>query len=209
MSRKQVLARARKHKQPVVAFKALKALGDEKMQVIDERLLAGDSCALVVDLIQQEWGDLDDMSAASVKKMLERYRGSELREKTLARIAGAQKMSEISVINHRLNALDEMDNLVRLQRARVEKILVREADLPNGILLKDASFEMRLLKDTLTDLGRLQLETGVLARAPKTVKGTITDSDGQVREFAWTEEQEELMRTLENVERRALPHGEV
>jgi hypothetical protein len=207
MSRKQVCARARKAIGPTVAHKALKALGEEKMGRIDEMLLEGTPCALIAKSIQEDWGEMLDTQQASIKKMLERYRGTELRDRTLARIAGAQGKAEVSVINTRLNALDEMDMMVRIQKDRVTRILSREADLPKGILLKDASNEMRLMKEMLFDLGKIQLETGVLHRAPKTVKGSMTDPTGQVQQFEWTEEQEDLMAVLERAEQRALTHG--
>jgi hypothetical protein len=102
------------------------------MARIDEMLLEGTPCA---DRQVDPGGLGRDArhQQASIKKMLERYRGTELRDRTLARIAGAQGKAEVSVINTRLNALDEMDMMVRIQKDRVTRILAREADLPKGI----------------------------------------------------------------------------
>ena len=69
--------------------------------------------------------------------------------------------------------------------------------------LKNTTNEIRLLKDMLVDLGRVQMETGLLPRAAKTIKGTVTGADGQIKEFAWTEEQEELFKEIEELESAA------
>lgn len=196
-----------KGKGPSRAFKKLKSLGEERMNDIDSRLLSGEPCSSIAAWIQVELGKCKDIKPASLKKMLERYRETELRQKMLSRIANAQRGDSIKTINKRLNALDEMEEMVRIQRGRVDKILMRESKLPDGILLKDASNEVRLLKDMLLDLGKIQLETGLLPRATKTFKGTMVGADGQVREFEWTEEQEELFKRIEQIERHAAEDG--
>jgi hypothetical protein len=185
------------------AFKKLKSLGADRMNEVDARLLSGEPCSSIAAWIQVDLGKCKDIKPASLKKMLERYRETELRQKTLARIANAQRGDSIKTIQKRLNALDEMEDMVRVQRGRVEKILMREANLPEGMLLRDASNELRLLKDMLLDLGKIQLETGLLAKAPKTFRGSMVSSDGQVKHFEWTEEQEELFRMIEKIENHA------
>lgn len=185
------------------AFKNLKMLGEEVMQQIDSRLLTGESTRTIAAWIQDDLGKLKDIQLLSLEKTLRRYRETELRNRTLERITQAQKGAAVSTVQKRLNALEELDELARLQRARIDKMLMREQDLPNGILLKDTAGEMRLLKDTLTDLGRLQLETGLLVRAPKTVKGQLTRPDGTTETFEWTEEQEQMFRELEQAEQHA------
>ena len=183
------------------AFKRLKSLGEERMQEVDSRLLSGEPCSAIAAWIQVDLGKLKDIKPASLKKTLERYRETELRNRTLERIAQAQSGSAIKTIQKRLNALDEMEEIVRFQRIRVDKIMMRESKLPEGILLKDTSNEIRLLKDMLLDLGKLQLETGLLPRAAKTFKGSMVGADGEVRQFEWTEEQEELFQTISQMDR--------
>ena len=183
------------------AFKRLKSLGEERMQEVDSRLLSGEPCSAIAAWIQVDLGKLKDIKPASLKKTLERYRETELRNRTLERIAQAQSGSAIKTIQKRLNALDEMEEIVRFQRIRVDKIMMRESKLPEGILLKDTSNEIRLLKDMLLDLGKLQLETGLLPRAAKTFKGSVVGADGEVRQFEWTEEQEELFQTISQMDR--------
>ena len=87
--------------------------------------------------------------------------------------------------------------MVVIQRTRVDKMLLMEKDKP--ILLKIATDEIRLLKEMLVDLGKVQLETGILPKATRRITGTITGADGETAEFSWTEEQEQLYRELERV----------
>lgn len=178
------------------AHSKLKALGEEVMNEIDRRLLAGEPASSLAAWLQVDLGKLKDVQPASAKKMLERYRETELRDKTLARIAAVQTNDSIKTVSVRLNAMDELEDMVRIQSGRLRKLLTQEEGLPNGIINKAVNPEMRLLKEMMVDLGRLQLETGVLARASKTFKGTVTTEEGEVRHFEWTEEQEKLFSEL-------------
>ena len=76
-------------------------------------------------------------------------------------------------------------------------MLMMEKDKP--LLLKSTTDEIRLLKEMLVDLGRVQMETGVLPKATRKVTGMITDAAGVIAEFSWTEEQEQLYHELERI----------
>lgn len=178
------------------AFKALKELGADRMAAIDEMLTRGVVASQVASIIRDEWQLLGGIKHDSVKKMLERYRKSELRERIVAQIAGASEGVRASTLQKRASALDSLQELVDIQTGRFKKMLAREAQGP--LLLKQVSDEGRLLKEMLVELGRLQLETGLLARAPKKVTGTVTDASGQVSNFQWTQEQDELFRSIES-----------
>ena len=56
-------------------------------------------------------------------------------------------------------------------------------------------YEARLLKDMLAELGRLRSKPGC-PRAPRRITGSLL-LEGNSAEFAWTQEQEALFRTLE------------
>lgn len=178
-----------------LAFKRLHELGEEKVAELDRRLGRGELPRDLAQLIQDDWQLLQDVQPDSVKKMLERYRKTELRDKVLARIAGQNDLVRTKTLARRLNAMEEIQTLVEVQRGRFEKMLVRESQSP--LLLKQVSEEGRLLKDMLVELGKLQLETGVLVRAPKKLTGTLTDEEGNIQRFSWTEEQEALARIIE------------
>jgi len=177
------------------SFKRLHDLGTVRLTEIDRMLGRGNLPRDVARLIQVEWGQLTEVKPDSVKKMLERYRKTQLREKVLAQLAGTNQVVRTATLQKRLNAMEEIQHLVAVQRGRFEKMLVREQAGP--LLLKQVSEEGRLLKDMLVELGKLQLETGVLVRAPKKLTGTLTDEEGNIQRFSWTEEQEALARIIE------------
>lgn len=185
------------------ALKRLQSLGPEVMDRIDSRLLAGDPAKQIVRWVQSELGQLTAVKEDTLKKALERYREHDLRKRTLERIANAQSGHNLTSVAKRLNAMDQLEEMVRHQRVRVDKLLARESQLPQGILLKDTTNEIRLLKDMLVDLGRVQLETGLLPRASRTLRGQVVGADGEVKHFEWTEEQEELFREIEELEGHA------
>jgi hypothetical protein len=179
------------------AFSTLRALGDEVMSRVDSRLLSGESAIAIAHWLQHDLKLLTNVKEDSTRKMLERYRETDLRNRTMQRIMVAQSQVPLKTVEKRLNAMDELEEMVRIQRSRVDKVLMKETVLPGGILLKSTSEEIKLLKEMLVDLGRQQLETGVMARASRTFKGQMTDANGEVKEFIWTEEQEKLFKELE------------
>jgi hypothetical protein len=182
------------------AFKQLHALGKDVMDRIDSKLTSGEGGMVVARWLQDDCGLLTEVRTATLKKTLERYRESDLRNRVLQRITEAQSTLAIKTVAKRLNAMDELEEIVRVQRLRVDKLLAKEKDMPNGLVLTTASSEIRLLKDMLVNLGSIQLETGFIAKAPKKIIGHMIGEDGQVREFAWTEEQEALFNELEGRE---------
>ena len=142
----------------------LESLGPEVMDRIDSRMASGESPITVARWVQEDLQQLTDVKLETLKKALHRYLGSELRDKVMARIAAAQRGASQATVLKRLNAMDELEEMVRHQRGRVDKLLMREEQLPGGILLKDTTNEIRLLKDMLVDLGRVQMETGLLPK---------------------------------------------
>lgn len=184
------------------AFKRLHALGAERVAQIDEMLLKGIPASQVAMVLHGEWKVLTDVKADSVKKMLERYRKTELRARIVHQVAGATQGLRASTLQKRLNAMDELEALVRSQKDRFEKMYMKEK--PTPLLMKQVTDEGRLLKEMLVELGRLQLETGVLQRAPKKISGTLTDEHGVQRAFEWTTEQEALFQQIEAIEHAGL-----
>jgi hypothetical protein len=178
--------------EPAGAFKRLKALGADAMAEIDERLSQGQTPTAVTKWMQSEKNWLPDMKEGSLKKTLDRYLQKEVRPRALARLSEANRKVPLAAVQKRMNAMERLADLVDTQALRLDKVLKREKDLPAGMLLGDVKHEARLLKDMLVDLGRLQIETGVLARAPRRMTGTLLNPNGEVTEFTWTEEAEQL-----------------
>ena len=180
------------------AYVALKTLGTDMVLQIDEKLIAGETGRMVADWLQKD-GLLKDVKREALIRMIERYRGTEVREKLVKRIADAQTGKSLITVARRATALEELEEIARIQRKRVDKMLALEDGKP--MLITATSNEIRMLKEILVDLGHMQLETGVIVRAPKTVKGVMMGRNGEEVAFSWTEEQAKLYQELEGVER--------
>ena len=70
------------------AYVALKTLGTDIVLQIDEKLIAGETGRMVADWLQKA-GLLKDVKREALIRMIERYRGTEVREKLVKRIADA------------------------------------------------------------------------------------------------------------------------
>jgi hypothetical protein len=177
-------------------FKRLMELGEDRVTEIHERLTTGTLPMQLATEMQQEWGVLTDIKIGSVKKMLERFRDSVVTKSIVKGLIQANGNAE--TLRKRLNALDELEELTKIQKSRFEKMLLRENTGP--LLLKQVSEERYGLMQLLVELGRLQLETGALQRAPKKLTGRIVGMDGREHAFEWTAEQEQLYRQIEGVD---------
>ena len=182
------------------SFKALQSLGTATVEEVNRRLLAGDSPSSVAKWLQEDLQVLKDLQPGSVKKNLERYRAADLKDMVVSQVVDTVKGKSVAGIKKKLIAMEELEEMVCIQRSRFDMVYFKEQKMPEGILLKQASDEARLLKEMLVELGKLQLETGVMARAPKKITGQVVGADGEVKEFSWTEEQERLYRELDNID---------
>lgn len=184
--------------QHVTRFKKLAELTPEQMEQLDALLLDGKPAMAIAKLMQEEWGVLKGDKPDTIKKMLERYRSQDLRSRTIQTIAAQVTGAHLGGITKKLNAVEELAQLTQVQKTRFEKALKLEEGKP--LLLQSTTGEAKLFKEMLVELGKLQLETGIIQRAPKKLTGSITDADGTVKQFEWSEEQEALYRNLEAFE---------
>lgn len=180
------------------AFHQLKSLGEQIVQVLDAKLTAGESPLECARWLQNEQGVLKDAKPDTLKKMIQRYRQAELRQKVLERIALATKNSPTPNLKRRLDTIGELEILVEKQKARVDKMMALEEGKP--MLLKPTSEEIKLLQALLVDYGRLSLETGLMPRAAKTIKGILAQQNGEQVAFSWTEEQAKMLQELTDVD---------
>lgn len=179
------------------AFTKLHTLPAELVAEVEEKLLRGDSPLAVGTWLQEDMGVFKDMKLPTLKKNLERYRSTDLKDRVVSGILGANKGKSVSTMKKQLSALDEITDMVMIQRARVEGLMVKEKQM-SGLTMKTLSDEIRLFKELCSEMGKLQLETGILARAPKKLTGSVSDPvTGEVRNFSWSEEYDHAMRTIE------------
>ena len=188
-----------KHSGSGRAHLKLKSVGEGLMHQVDEKLKFGNSSHDVAKFLHDQEA-LTDVKHDSLRKMLDRYRQTELRDKTIAALTHAQTRSGAVNIVKRLHAIDELEELCRVQHSRLTKVLQQEEKAP--LLIKSVGEEASRLQSMLVNLASLQLETGLIQRAPKKVFGTMTTPDGKPHEFTWTEEFDKLNEELQEFEQR-------
>jgi hypothetical protein len=166
-------------------FERLLALGDEAVAEIKGRLARGDSAREVAEWLQSEGRCLDARLEALVNQ-LGRFRRAEVVDAAIERLERRLKHStHPGIALKKLSALARLTLLVEVQRERVEKALAQEDKLESA-LLQMASEAIRDYRICLVELARLQLETGILPRAPRSVAGRIQQTDNGL-EFGWAE----------------------
>lgn len=194
----------------MAAFKKLTTLSPELVAAVDDRLLKGEPPSSVAAWLQDVCNVMLDIKRESLKKNLERYRDKELKNRVVEELKDRVAPKSAHELRQKLNAQDALEELAYIQRGRLDKLLVKEKGLPDGILLNQATAEVRLMKDTLESLGRLQLETGTMRRAAKTINGSVFDpTSGETKQFSWTEEQEHLMQQIESLSQLQIPDAEI
>lgn len=180
-------------------YERITSLGEEKVVQLDRLLNRGEKTSKVCTLIQEGWEDLLDMSRPALIKMLNRYRNTALRGDLIKELAANGLLTTVKGLK-RLDALEEMTNMALIQKERVSKVYSKESKMP--LLMKQVTEELTLMNKLLDSLSRLQLEIGVLKRAPKDYHGSLTqdaDEPGMVR-FRITEETLQAMEYLEGVD---------
>ena len=87
-------------------------------------------------------------------------------------------------LKDKVNTIEEFTLIVLQQKKRVERLLAAENEIylttgqrPPNDLAAMSRKELKLLADTLEKLAKIQLETGVLKRAPKFISGEFQRSD--------------------------------
>lgn len=100
-----------------------------------------------------------------------------------------QKLKHLDV---QIDALQELYNLVEIQKRRLSYILKVEDD--SRITLPDARDEMRLLKDTIVKVIQLEMELGIRDKRPMEIIEKRIDITELLKEFI---AQKELMTVIE------------
>lgn len=177
----------KKKKKPQAGVpKVLQALPPERLAAVDNLLLADRAVDKVVDLIQKEWLELTDMKATALRMALYRYKERVIvpRQAAIAaKLTGDTKAAKLGAmverIEVRLQPLDAMENVIKEQMARVNRLKAMEDKMP--ALLDSQTKNLALLSEMLNKYANLQLEVGMLSRVPKKANITFDISEEERR----------------------------
>lgn len=162
-------------------------LDERILDDLDSRLIAQtDSVSKTARWLQETLGLFPKLTHKNLHNNLCRYRDNDLAQKALTRV---KEMTHGLLSRHlidRVDVLIELESLTTAQRLRVVSALSKESG--GGIPLKFVTDQIQVFQKLLTDFANLQLELGVIQRAPKSVTGSVVDEAGKVSLFSWLEE---------------------
>lgn len=157
------------------------ALGVDKVAQVDTLLLKGTTASELAVIIQNDWGAMQDLSISAVERQLRRYR-RDIDVKVAARqeVALRDDKTLLAVTRQveQIDVIEDMNSLIHTQKIRINRLLEHEAsrELSEG-LLSDVKYEMQQLISMYKLISTLQLETGLMRRAAKTVSGMFSYDD--------------------------------
>lgn len=172
-------------------FRNLELLGADKLAIIESMLVRGDGCPEIAKMIQSEWGASVNVSLDTLTKQIQRYKYKVITPRLAVTIKEASKKygfkTSVRKLNDHLDIMEELYQLIETQKARIQKLMVAEEKMNeknesaggfNYVANPVIKQEMAVLIDLYRTTGHYQLETGVMRRTPKTIKGVIqTDPD--------------------------------
>ncbi len=147
----------------------------ENQGVLYQMFLDGEPATEIARMIHEDWNTCQDVSRKALVRQLQRYRKDVIDPKIL--IQGKSLPVEarkvlLGRINKQLDTLDTMASVLEAQECR---FLAAQAEAKGDARLEGrAGTELQRLWHMLKDLANLQIETGILRRAPKTVTAHVS-----------------------------------
>lgn len=161
---------------PDTRFKDLMGLGQERVSLIKTMMLDGKSAAHISRVMQHDWGVLTQRKEESLARLLVRYRKLEVDPKIALQsdaLPDDLKEELVARMNSQLNTLDEMSTLCVEQMARYKIHSIEAARTGKRSALSSAAVEGQRLHNMLKDLAGIQMDAGIIPRAPRIVSAHV------------------------------------
>lgn len=164
----------------------INSLPEDKRAILDAMLLSeAKSVDEIIRIAREEWGVWKDGSPESIRRQLFRYKAAFVVPKQgaiAAKLSSSGEVQKLAAVNaawtKSLDPLKEMEDLVLLQKGRVNKLLAMESQ-GRGKILGDTTRNMALLLEQLTRVASLQMDLGILKKVPQKVALSADVSDEQ------------------------------
>jgi DNA-binding HxlR family transcriptional regulator len=162
-----------------MAFERLQNLGEDKWLAIMNHLQSGKPAMGLARLIQQEWGDFQDVAEKTLTQQLNRLRLAAAEGAFGKKIAkqiekGATPQVQL-LAGVSTDVIPRLEELANWQRERVISLKEKEKSMPIpvGSLLTQTNAVFNDYKATLIDIQKLRFELGL-----DTYKGVVTSMKG-------------------------------
>jgi hypothetical protein len=168
---------------------------------LDSFLIADHPVDKLVKIILEDWKEFPGATPDAVRRMLFRYKKKMILPKQAKLAAkhssnkGLQALvSELTLLEKRLDPVMELEDLVMQQKTRLLKMAQTEDKAPT--LLEAQTKNIALMGQLLTQLANLQLEVGVLVRVPKKAQVTTFEISEEERRFIETAKTSDAQASL-------------
>lgn len=183
---------------------AIHAMGKEYVDKLDALLVKGTSSLKAANIVKDEWGLCSGDKVSTLQKRIQRYKKDVLDHHLHTEILTEDgKKLEVKMTlkkdDPKVDVLDAVTELVRLQQYRVQKMYDLEHNMPT--LLGSLRKEVKQLSDLLKQLSDLQFDLGLAQRTPRTIKGDISMAFGTISE------QEEKFKRLSQIQSQKVEAG--
>lgn len=160
---------------------------EERLADLDLMLFEGKKGVhAIATIIQKEWGFYKDKTTKTIARHVQAYKESALGQSRMEELAAQEEKVLEQRFDRRVDVMKELEDLFLLQKERVTKLYTKEKDMPGGLSLKQLDALARDMASTGAALAKLQMATGVIAKAPTKITGTVMDDTGTERPFSWT-----------------------
>lgn len=149
--------------------------------------------------IQKEWGFYPGKTQKTVVRHVQLYRESDLGKSRVSELENQQEKVIESRFDRRVDVMRELEDLFITQLTRIKKSKEKEDQMP-GLLMDQVSNAMKDAVQTGSMLAKLQLATGVIAKAPTKVSGVVTDDHGKQHPFSWTAATEAMYQKISELD---------
>jgi hypothetical protein len=146
-------------------------LGEERVEFLKDRLERGDTMLRLVRVIQHDWKELTEAAEVTVLRHLSKFKKDVIEQEVAKRLEAAGALSKAKSFAKKINVIEEMMDLVSIQKRRLAKVLEREEQSP--LLLEQVSFEITRQMQLLEKLGKLMLDTGMIKKAQTSTTGVL------------------------------------
>lgn len=183
------------HTTPEKKFSRIYSMSDEQRAIVNGMITEGKPISDVVQVIQEGWGLMQDITEKTLSKYLYRYKWDVLDKQFVAAaatIGDARKALILAEVTDKIDVVQELAELVLVQKGRVSKLLNREKDMP--MLFNSLGPEMKTLAGFVQQYADLSFDLGYLKKIPRVTKLT---KDGDVT-FIESEGRDHVMVSTEN-----------
>jgi len=151
----------------------------------------------IVEVIQKKFNKKTHTSNQYLSKRLSLYKRNILQPKIFTQIQDVDVYKELLALKTKVDSMKEFTVLVLTQKKRLERAL--KLELIAGVSERYARQEVKLMADILEKLAKLQMETGILPRAPRVVSGEFEFDEQDPSKITY-QVTESFMKALDDIE---------